>query len=131
MRTISINLDKIGMTSSLTCAVHCIAMPLVVTFLPYIGLGFIATESFEWAMLLISSVLGIGSVCMGYKLHKNKKVSMLLSLGLALLLLGRFAHENDWGFKGIVILVMGGLTMAFSHWLNNKLCKSCKVCHHD
>ena len=84
MRTMSINLDKIGMTSSLTCAIHCMAMPLVVTFLPYIGLGFIATESFEWAMLLISSMLGIGSVCMGYKLHRNKKVSMLLSLGLAL-----------------------------------------------
>ena len=131
MKTMSINLDKIGMTSSLTCAIHCMAMPLVITFLPYIGLGFIANESFEWAMLLISSMLGISSICMGYKLHRDKRVSILLSLGLALLVLGRFAHENNWGLKGVIILVIGGFTMALSHWFNNKLCKSCKVCHHD
>ena len=48
MKTGTINLDKLGMTASLTCAVHCMAMPLVITILPYVGLSFIASEGFEY-----------------------------------------------------------------------------------
>jgi hypothetical protein len=131
MKMMSVNIDKFGMTSSLACAVHCMAMPLIVTFLPYIGLSFIASETFEWILLLVSASLGISSICMGYKTHRDKRVSILLSVGLGLLILGRYAHENDWGYQGVIILVAGGLSMALSHWLNNKLCISCKVCNHD
>lgn len=130
MKTGTINLDKLGMTASLTCAAHCMAMPLVITALPYVGFSFIASEGFEIAFFIISAILAISSICWGIKQHKNKNILFLLSIGLALLTLGRYAHENDWGLKGVIILVAGGLTIAATHWINNKLCDSCKVCHH-
>lgn len=131
MKTIINTFDKIGFTTSLTCAVHCIAMPFIITFLPYVGLSFFASEIFEWILLLFSAVLAISSICMGYKMHKNKKSAILLSFGLLFLFLGRIAHENNFGFKGVLLLFLGGATVAFSHFINNRLCNSCTSCNRN
>ena len=121
-------IDKVGMFSSATCAVHCILLPFLITVLPLYGLSFIVDESFEIAMLLLSIILAILSLCLGYKIHKNKKMFFLFSVGISFLLLGRFAHENNWGFGSLVILFLGGLMISSSHIINNKLCKSCGSC---
>ena len=39
-------LDKAGMIASITCAIHCMIMPLVVTLLPIFGLSLFGTEEF-------------------------------------------------------------------------------------
>jgi hypothetical protein len=38
-------LDNAGMTASLMCAAHCALLPIVVTLLPVVGLGFLAHET--------------------------------------------------------------------------------------
>lgn len=121
-------IDKVGMFSSATCAVHCMLLPFLITILPLYGLSFIVNETFEVIMLMASITLAILSLCLGYKTHKNKKMFFLFSAGISLLLLGRFAHENDWGFSSLVILFIGGLLISGSHFVNNKLCKSCNSC---
>ncbi|NJM53931.1 MAG: MerC domain-containing protein [Blastocatellia bacterium] len=40
-------LDYTGATVSWICAVHCLAMPFFITFLPVIGLSFLADEITE------------------------------------------------------------------------------------
>lgn len=129
MKTIINTFDKIGFTTSLTCAVHCMAMPFVVTFLPYVGLSFFASEIFEWILLFLSALLAVSSICMGYKLHKNKKSAILLSFGLLFLFLGRIAHENNFELKGVLLLFLGGAIVASSHFINIKLCNSCTSCN--
>ena len=39
--------DTIGAFLSFSCAIHCVAMPLLVTILPLLGLGFLASERAE------------------------------------------------------------------------------------
>jgi hypothetical protein len=121
-------IDKVGMFSSATCAVHCMLLPFLISILPLYGLSFIVNESFEIIMLMASITLAILSLCLGYKTHKNKKMFFLFSAGISLILLGRFAHENNWGLSSIVILFIGGLLISGSHFVNNKLCKSCNSC---
>lgn len=121
-------IDKVGMFSSATCAIHCIFLPFLITILPLYGLSFIVDESFEIIMLIVSIMLAILSLCLGYKTHKNKKMFFLFSVGISFLLLGRFAHENNWGFSSLVILFIGGSIMACSHIVNKKLCDSCHSC---
>ena len=121
-------IDKVGMFSSATCAVHCMLLPFLISILPLYGLSFIVNESFEIIMLMASITLAILSLCLGYKTHKNKKMFFLFSAGISLILLGRFAHENNWRFSSIVILFIGGLLISGSHFVNNKLCKSCNSC---
>jgi hypothetical protein len=129
-----INVDKIGMISSLSCAIHCTIMPLVVTMMPIIGLSLLATEEFEWMLLIGSSVMGILSLCFGFKKHKSLKAFSFLSTGLALIVIGRLTHHHYHTFKifhldiYILFLLAGGLLVSFSHWLNNKLCSSCEPC---
>jgi hypothetical protein len=128
-------LDKAGMVASITCAVHCMIMPLVITLLPIFGLSLFATEEFEWILLMISAMLGITSLCFGFRKHKSFKAFSFLGIGLTFLVIGRLAHEHVSHFRVftfdiyLLFLVAGAILVALSHWLNNKLCKSCLPCH--
>ena len=128
-------LDKAGMIASLTCALHCMVMPLIVTLLPIFGLSMLATEEFEWLLLMISAVLGVISLCFGFKKHKSLKAFSFLGIGLTLLVIGRLAHEHVQNIQilkvdiYLIFLVIGAILVAISHWANNRLCKTCRPCH--
>jgi hypothetical protein len=128
-------LDKAGMIASITCAIHCMIMPLVVTLLPIFGLSLFATEEFEWMLLMVSAMLGVTSLCFGFRKHKSFRAFSFLGIGLTFLVIGRLAHEHVSHFRVftfdiyLLFLVAGAILVALSHWLNNKLCKSCLPCH--
>jgi hypothetical protein len=128
-------LDKAGMIASITCAIHCMIMPLIVTLLPIFGLSLFATEEFEWMLLMVSAMLGVTSLCFGFKKHKSFRAFSFLGIGLTFLVIGRLAHEHVSHFRVftfdiyLLFLVAGATLVALSHWLNNKLCKSCLPCH--
>jgi hypothetical protein len=128
-------LDKAGMVASITCAIHCMIMPLVVTLLPIFGLSLFATEEFEWMLLMVSAMLGVTSLCFGFRKHKSFRAFSFLGIGLTFLVIGRLAHEHVSHFRVftfdiyLLFLVAGAILVALSHWLNNKLCKSCLPCH--
>jgi hypothetical protein len=121
-------LDRVGMTASFLCAVHCAIMPLVVTLLPLLGLTFLASEPIEWALLASSATLGTLSLCMGFKEHRSRRVFAVLGVALALLVLGRIAHSHDGSSWSLVFMVAGGLTMMGAHIFNHYLCRSCRRC---
>jgi hypothetical protein len=128
-------LDKAGMIASITCAIHCMIMPLIVTLLPIFGLSLFATEEFEWMLLMVSAMLGVTSLCFGFRKHKSFRAFSFLGIGLTFLVIGRLAHEHVSHFRVytfdiyLLFLVAGAILVALSHWLNNKLCKSCLPCH--
>ena len=128
-------LDKAGMIASITFAIHCMIMPLIVTLLPIFGLSLFATEEFEWMLLMVSAMLGVTSLCFGFKKHKSFRAFSFLGIGLTFLVIGRLAHEHVSHFRVftfdiyLLFLVAGAILVALSHWLNNKLCKSCLPCH--
>lgn len=128
-------LDKAGMIASITCAVHCMIMPLIITLLPIFGLSLFATEQFEWFLLIISAVLGITSLCFGFRKHKSYQALSFLGIGLTLLVIGRLIHQHIEHLKVfqldlyLLFLVLGAVLVALSHWFNNKLCNSCTPCH--
>lgn len=55
-------MDAGGATASLLCAIHCALMPILVTLLPLVGLGFLASETTEWVVVALSGVLGVSSL---------------------------------------------------------------------
>lgn len=122
-------LDRAGMTASFLCALHCALMPLVVTLLPLLGLSFLASEPVEWALIGASATLGTFSLCLGFKEHRSRRALAVLAIALALLVMGRVSHHHlqaqPWG---VVLLVLGGLTMMSAHILNHYLCRSCRRC---
>jgi hypothetical protein len=126
-----LDLDRVGATASTLCAIHCALMPIVITILPLIGLGFLADERLEWMLVATSAAMGISSVCLGHREHKQKRAAAMLCLGLSLLAVGRLAEERKLGRYSVVIVVLGGLTVASAHIINRRLCMSCRSCRAD
>ncbi|MEP6755878.1 MAG: MerC domain-containing protein [Chthonomonadales bacterium] len=124
-------LDRIGATASFVCAVHCMIMPLIVTTLPLLGIGFLANDWVEWTLVGISATLGITSLHLGYKVHKSKHALTLLSAGLALIAAGRIGEYHRTHMPNVAMVVLGGLAIATAHLINQKLCHTCRVCNHD
>ena len=112
----STKLDRLGMAASLACAVHCALMPLLVSALPL----FLQDERLEWVLVGTSAGLGVGSLTRGFRRHGQKLALCVLALGLTLLASGRFVEEaNNPG--GVLLVVLGGMMVAFSHFLNHRL----------
>lgn len=121
-------LDTWGTTASLLCAIHCAAMPSLVTLLPLIGLAALADGWVEWSLIGLSAALGTTSLCLGFREHRSRQALGVLGAGLALVALGRILEARHAGAWGIPLLVAGGLTIAAAHLLNRRLCASCRRC---
>ena len=118
-------LDRVGMGVGLICAVHCLAMPVLIGVLPLVGLTFVAEEPFEWAVVGLVAILAIASALWGYQKHKVLRVLMSFAGALGLMGLGLWnAHNTFWG-DGLVIL--GGLAVAATHLMSARLCRQCTV----
>ena len=121
-------LDRAGATASFLCAIHCAIMPLIITFLPLLGLSFLASEPVEWGLLLASATLGSWSLCLGFRQHRSRRVFMVLGMALAFLVAGRVFDEHNFGVWAPILMVLGGFTMMSAHLLNHRLCHACNAC---
>ena len=136
-------LDRAGAVASFLCALHCALLPLVITLLPLLGLGFLSSEPVEWLLLGVSACLGVVSICFGFREHRSRRVWALAGTSIALLVTARVAahfvghaHAHDWAHGAAwletAFMVAGGTLMMSAHWLNQKLCRSCRrCCDHD
>ena len=122
-------LDGAGATASLVCAVHCALMPLVITLLPLVGLGFLSSEPVEWLLLGLSTLLGVSSLCLGYRRHRSRRALCVLAVGLGLIATGRTIEMREIQGPSVLLVVCGGVTIAGAHLVNRHLCRTCQMCH--
>lgn len=118
-------IDQLGAGLSLTCALHCLAAPLLLSLLPFAGVGFLASESVETAFLGTSLVLAVGSLCWGFRIHQQRRTLLLLGAALLLIVGGRFSPEET---AEVVCVVLGAGLLAGGHLLNRHLCQTCLQC---
>ena len=127
-------LDKIGAIASMACAFHCTIMPFVLVVFPILSLSLFVSETFEWIFLSASLLLGVTSLCFGYKKHKSYKAFPILATGLVLIVVGRIMHQHTIHQKEMhldlynIILFSGGILVALSHKINSLLCNTCTKC---
>lgn len=122
------NLDRIGMTASTLCALHCAVVPLIFTFLPLAGFGFLTNPLFEWGMILLALLLGVASIFMAYfRTHRRALPLLLLLGGFAVIILG---HMYLHGWVEAIIVPSGGLAIALAHYLNYKYVDKCNAESH-
>src|SRR5919106_6199390 len=87
-------LDRIGVVAASVCAVHCIMLPLFVSALPLVGLGFLMAEQTEWTFVGLSFAAGFLSLVPSYvRRHRKGRPLILFSAGLALILIARLWLE--------------------------------------
>ncbi|MCX2430295.1 MerC domain-containing protein [Pedobacter sp. GR22-10] len=119
----AINLDKLGITASTACAIHCALLPFILTLLPLWGLEFLAHPIIEISMILFSMVLGIWSLSKSYRnTHRRKLPIIILIMGFIFIFTGHFAGID---VLEPILIPAGGFAIAFAHFLNIRLSKSC------
>lgn len=127
-------LDKLGMTLSFLCAVHCLVMPILLPFIPLLAGSFLSCESLDSAMMYITLLIAAPTLFRGYLKHRKFRVPAVFLLSLLFFALRpeTCLHFHD-GFHlhdalHFVFAALAGFSLAVGHWLNLKLCKSCLVC---
>lgn len=118
-------LDRIGITATSLCALHCILLPVILPVLPLLGIGFLADHTWEHAFLIVTAILGSIAMLSGFKrYHKRLYPFYLLMLGV---LIYWQKHDFSEALRPVFIVVGATLIVA-AHIINIKLCNSCKQC---
>lgn len=117
--------DRVGTCLSLLCAIHCMATPLLGTTLTLAGIGFLAHDSTERLLLMASVGLAAASLWWGFRLHRQRRVFLILAVALALIAIGGFGVESPYE---TVLVVAGAAMLAAGHLVNRHLCGTCASC---
>ena len=111
----SIDLDKIGMTASIICAIHCLALPFLLTAGAVSGLSWLDHEFLEWSFIGIAVTIAGRSFLHSYWYVHHALLPLLIGiLGSLLLFMSRITsalYEHT-------MAAIGGLTLAFEHYVN-------------
>ncbi len=128
--------DRLGFSASTICAIHCAAMPLLLSILPALGLGFLAEGTFE--LVMIATSIGIAAISLGtsYRVHRRINPILMMISGGMILVFNFFGHDSHSELMEMLhpyIAAFAGLMIASAHWVNMRLCSNCEVCEdgHD
>ena len=117
--------DYAGMAASMLCLAHCLALPLLLTAFPLLGLG--GDHHGRHEMLLAAvTVPVLLALVPGYLAHRDP-VALLLGLGgLVALLLALLLVGPRWGeIAETGVAVLSSLLLIAAHLRNHRFCKDC------
>jgi len=121
-------LDRIGITATSLCALHCILLPILLPVLPLMGLSFLADHTWEHIFLLLTAALGTIALFSGFKrYHKRLYPFYLLYLGVAI-----YWIKHDFSSEVQPFFILAGASLIVTaHFINIKLCNDCRECTDD
>ena len=118
--------DKLAITLSVTCAIHCLAVPLLLVCLPSFSVLSLNNEAFHFWMIVIVLPTSVYALFMGCKQHKRYRLLLIGFVGLALLVLALMLGNEFWEK---ILTLMGATVIACGHYWNYRLCQQHTDCH--
>ena len=116
--------DKLAIGLSLMCAIHCLAVPVLLVMLPSLAVLQLDNEAFHFWMVLVVIPTSIYALTLGCKQHERYQLLFLGGIGLVLLISALVAGEERIGEAGEKILtLLGASFVAIGHWFNFRLCQ--------
>ncbi|GAC32201.1 MerC domain-containing protein [Paraglaciecola polaris] len=118
-------LDRLGIWASSLCAVHCLALPILIPLLPLVGASFFAQDWFERTILSLSMIVGFWALLSGF-FRYHRQIYPLYSLVLGGII---YWNKNMFGesYEPFTIAI-GAMLIVGAHVVNLKLCQSCHSC---
>ena len=112
-------LDRIGMTGSMLCAIHCALLPVLLAALPSFALAAWATDSVETGIVIFATLVGAFSLLWGYRRHGHVRALGLLVSGLVALWAGLlYPPLHHDAIPHAVVMTFGGTLVALAHLAN-------------
>ena len=112
-RFVGWNWDFFGFSASFLCAVHCLALPLLLSMGLLGGLAWLHQPPVEWSLIGSAVLIAGPAFYRGHRSHRRLLPMGMAGLGILLLAGSRWLHEYEHLLTGA-----GGILIATAHWLN-------------
>lgn len=114
-----LNYDRLGIFTSIACAVHCTLLPLLVSTLPFLGINIPEHKGIEWTMIFLALLFGTLPLYHGYRQHHHKLAPLVLfGIGFTFLVLNQLVAERFVylfiPLSAIAIITAHSLNLAYS-----------------
>ena len=112
-------LDNAAVALSGLCLLHCLALPMVIALLPF--LGQFGEGHFHVQMLIAVLPVSIIAFASGFRRHRSRSVVAWGGVGVLLLLVGgTIAHDSYGIVADRLLTICGALILAAAHYFNNR-----------
>ena len=111
-------LDTVGAAASYLCALHCAALPVLLSTLPVAGLELFGDHRLEQAFVVSAALFGFVVIGSGYCRHRLAGVALAYLAGVASLVGGAFFATTV--VTHAVLLAGGGVLLGTAHVLNSR-----------
>lgn len=117
-------LDNLGIAASSLCLVHCLALPIVLTFLPLLGWQFLLRHETHRLLAAFVVSFALMAVVPGYLKHRSRFVLAGMVAGVIAVLLATFwlGSLPDDRYE-LPLITAGNLLVVAAHLRNRALCK--------
>lgn len=118
-------LDGCAVAISAFCAVHCLALPLLLVLFPLLGATVLTDEAFHAILLWVILPTSLIAVGLAWGRHRDATVLTLVGIGLFMLVMAAvWAHDHAPAWVDQSGSVAGGFLLAAGHIRNFLLCRS-------
>lgn len=119
--------DYLGMGLSVLCLIHCLAIPVLIGFLPVLAASVFDHENFH--LLMIAFVLPVAGLALlpGYFRTRRQAALRYGIIGLVLLGSGAMLGHAIGALAETVLSVIGASCLFRAHWINHV--RACECDH--
>lgn len=118
-------LDRLGITATSICALHCILLPVLLPTLSFLGLEYFASHESEHIFLFATLILGTVALLSGYKDYHGKIYPFVF------LYTGGFVYWHKHSVNEAiepVMIIVGAILLVSAHVINLKLSNNSRSC---
>lgn len=112
---LSWNLDFLGFSASFLCAIHCLALPFLLSLGLFGGLSWLHHPVVEWGLIGTAILIAGPALYRGFRQHRRRLPGWTAALGFLLLGFSRTSPTHEH-----LLTAAGGLLIATAHWYNWK-----------
>lgn len=111
--------DKAAVLLSGLCLVHCLALPVLVVFLPFLSE---LSDGHLHAQLLVFVIpVSVFAFAVGFRRHRNWTVIGAGVLGMAVLAIGGTYVHSHYGLAADrALTICGSIILAVAHFFNSR-----------
>jgi hypothetical protein len=112
-------LDRIAISLSTICIVHCLATPLLIAILPVAAIAVGSDGHFHALMLWLVVPTSAVGFSLGYRVHGKLGIVLSGALAVGVLALVAFWGHDAWDPKvEVAVNVAASIVLALAHWQN-------------
>ena len=124
--------DRLAMSLSFACILHCLFMPaFIITSVTFASIQF-SDELLHYSILFLGIPISLYALLSGKRNHNNNLIFIVGVSGLTVLFLALFSEGSFYGFPLETLLTIIGSSIVISaHYKNYQICQRLDCACHE